>query len=65
MQIGLWRKNRTRTIPLTDSVVEQMARFVTFIVYKKVKIKFKKAKCISNRRNDLFKRKNILGLGVL
>ena len=31
--------------------------FITFIAYKKVKIKFKKAKCVSNRCNDLFKRK--------
>ena len=31
--------------------------FVSFIAYKKVKIKFKKAKCVSNRCNDLFRRK--------
>ena len=31
--------------------------FVSFIAYKKVKTKFKKAKCVSNRCNDLFKPK--------
>ena len=35
--------------------------FVSFIAYKKVKIKFKKAKCVSNRCNDLFKRKKYFG----
>ena len=57
MQIGLWRKTRTRTMPLTGSVVEQMmARFHNFsLAYKKVKVKFKKAKCVSNRCKDSFK----------
>ena len=31
--------------------------FVSFIAYKKVHIKFKKVNCVSNRCNDLFKRK--------
>ncbi len=35
--------------------------FVSFIAYKEVKIKFKKAKCVSNRCNDLFKRKKSFG----
>ena len=35
--------------------------FVSFIAYKKVKIKFKKAKCVSDRCNDLFKRKKYFG----
>ena len=35
--------------------------FLTFIAYKKVKIKFKKAKCVSNRCNDLFKQKKYFG----
>ena len=35
--------------------------FVSFIAHKKVKIKFKKAKCVSNRCNDLFKRKKYFG----
>ena len=35
--------------------------FVTFIAYKKVKIKFKMAKCVSNRCNDLIKRKKYFG----
>ena len=35
--------------------------FVSFKAYKKVKIKFKKAKCVSNRCNDLFKRKKYFG----
>ena len=55
-------------MPLTGSVVQQMmARFIkiTFIAYKKVKIKFTKAKCVLNRCNDLFKqKKNILGSGT-
>ena len=51
---------------LTGSVVEQMmARFHNFYSHKKVKIKFKKAKCVSNRCNDLLSQKNILGLGAL
>ena len=33
--------------------------------HKKCKIKFKKAKYVSNRCNDLFKGKNVLGLGAL
>ena len=54
-------------MPLTGSVVEQMmARFHNFYAYKKVKVKFNKAKCVSNRCKDLFKqKKNILGLGAL
>ena len=49
-------------MPLTGSVVEQMmARFRILFAYKKVKIKFKKAKCVSNRCNDLFKRKKYFG----
>ena len=35
--------------------------FITFIAYKKIKIKFKKAKCVLNRCNDLFKRKKYFG----
>ena len=35
--------------------------FITFIAYKKVKIKFKTAKCVSNRCKDLFKQKNYFG----
>ena len=35
--------------------------FVSFIAHKIVKIEFKKAKCISNRCNDLFKRKKYFG----
>ena len=49
-------------MPLPGSVAEQMMLyFVSFIAYKKVKIKFKKAKCVSNRCNE----KNILSLGAL
>ena len=49
-------------MPLTGSVVEQiMARFCNFIAYKKVKIKFKSAKCVSNRCKDLFKQKKWFG----
>ena len=35
--------------------------FITFIANKKVKIMFRKAKCISNRCKDLFKRKKYFG----
>ena len=35
--------------------------FVSFIAYKKFKIKLKKAKCVSNRCNDLFKWKKYFG----
>ena len=35
--------------------------FITFIAYKKVKIKFKTAKCVSNRCKDLFKQKICFG----
>ena len=45
-------------MPLTGSVI-------TFIACKKVKIKFKKAKCVSNRCKDYLSEKNILGLGAL
>ena len=49
-------------MPLPGSVVEQMMLdFVSFIAYKKVKIKFKKAKCVSNRCNDLFQQKKYFG----
>ena len=49
-------------MPPTGSVVEQMMLdFVYFIAYEKVKIKFKKAKSVSNRCNDLFKRKKYFG----
>ena len=33
--------------------------------HKKCKVKFKKAKYVSSRFNDLFSEKNILGLGAL
>ena len=54
-------------MPLMDSVVEQILwlDFVTFIAYKKVNIKFKRAKYVSNRCKDLFKQKQYLGLGAL
>ena len=35
--------------------------FTTFIAYKKVKIKFKKARCFLNKCNDLFKWKKYFG----
>ena len=38
---------------------------ICYIFYKEVKILFKKAQRVSNRCKDLFKRKNILGLGLL
>ena len=51
-------------MPLSGLVLEQMmARFHNFyIAYKKVKIKFKRAKCVLNRCKDLFKRKKIFGV---
>ena len=53
-------------MPLTSLVMEQMmARFVTFIDYKKVKTKFKKVQCILNRCKVYFSEKNFVGLGVL
>ena len=50
-------------MPITGSVVEQMnwLDFVTFIAYKKVKIKFKMAKCVSNRCKDLFNKQKQFG----
>ena len=49
-------------MPLTSSVMEQMMLdFITFIAYKKVQIKFKTAKCVSNRCKDLFKPKKYFG----
>ena len=35
--------------------------FISFIAYKKVKIKFKKAKCVSNKCNGSCKRKKYFG----
>ena len=53
-------------MPLTSLVMEQMmARFVTFIDYKKAKTKFKKVQCILNRCKVYFSEKNFVGLGVL
>ena len=40
---------------LAQSLNRWWLDFVTFIAYENVKIKFKKAKCISNRCHGLFK----------
>ena len=49
-------------MPLTGLVVEQMmARFHNFYAPKKVKVKFKKAKCVLNRCKDLFEQKKYFG----
>ena len=39
--------------------------FITFTACKKSRFSLKKVQCISNKCKDLFKRKNILGLGAL
>ena len=66
IQISLWHQTRNRPLPFTSSVVWQMtARFRKFYNLKKAKTLFKKGQCVTSRCKDLYKRKNILGLGAL
>ena len=50
---------------MADGKVARKQSHVSENTIKKVKIKFQKAKCVSNRYNDLFKRKKYFRFGAL